>query len=245
MTCEGWVEQDCRYMRKERAKVGERLYALRQVEKIYGEGEGRVAALQDVNLDIMAGELLAVIGASGSGKSTLLHLLGGMDLPTRGEILFQGKDIVRYGRGKQARFRNQNIGFVFQNFKLLEELTARENILLPPLIGRKKPNLRHYQNVIAQMGLEDRQEHLPGEMSGGQRQRVAIARALMNEPEVLLCDEPTGNLDQKTGKEIMDVLKKVNRQGTTVIMVTHDLVLAEQCDRRIQISDGRIKKAFT
>lgn len=220
--------------------MAEILYDVKEVEKIYGQGESRVAALDGVSLQIEKGEFVAVIGSSGSGKSTLLHILGAMDSPTGGQVLFKEKDIAKISRKERAKFRCENIGFVFQNFKLLEELTAKENITLPAMIDRKKVDINHYQEIVRQMGIQDREEHLPGEMSGGQKQRVAIARALMNRPEVLLCDEPTGNLDQETGKEIMGVLKKVNHSGTTVIMVTHDMELAKQCERIIRIADGKI-----
>ena len=184
------------------------LYEIKNGCKLYGIGENQVVALDNINLIVENREMIAVIGASGSGKSTLLHIMGAMDSLTRGELWFQGKNIAKMTLKEKAKFRRQNIGFVFQNFKLLEELTAKENIILPAMIDKRKPNMQHYWNLIKQMGLTERQTHLPGEMSGGQKQRVAIARAMINEPNVLLCDEPTGNLDRRTGEEIMDILKK-------------------------------------
>ena len=218
----------------------ENIITMKKIVKSYGMGEGIVHALDGVNLEIAAGELVAVVGASGSGKSTLLHMIGGMDSPTAGSVFFNGKDISKYSKKQKAKYRCENVGIVFQNFKLIEELNVRENIIMPVLIARKKVDEDYYNALVEMLGLSERQSHLPSELSGGQKQRVAIARALINKPELLLADEPTGNLDKKNSEEIMQIFLGIHKKGKTIVLVTHDREIAEQCQRQIEMSDGKI-----
>lgn len=218
----------------------ENIIKIKEIVKSYGTGEGIVHALDGVNLEIAAGELVAVVGASGSGKSTLLHMIGGMDSPTAGSVFFNGKDISKYSKKQKAKYRCENVGIVFQNFKLIEELNVRENIIMPVLIARKKVDEDYYNALVEMLGLSERQSHLPSELSGGQKQRVAIARALINKPELLLADEPTGNLDKKNSEEIMQIFLGIHKKGKTIVLVTHDREIAEQCQRQIEMSDGKI-----
>lgn len=209
------------------------------LSKIYGKGESSVTALCGANLTIEDGELCAIIGKSGSGKTTLLNLLGCLDTPTDGKAFYGDTEITSLDDGKAADFRLRHIGFVFQFFDLLPELTAAENILLPARLAKK--SAENYQEIVDSLGLSERINHYPSQLSGGQQQRVAIARAMINDPEVLLCDEPTGNLDEKSGKEVMDLLLKMNReQNKTILIVTHNPEIAAQCSRTIEISDGKI-----
>lgn len=208
--------------------------------KSYGMGDGMVYALNGVDLEIHSGELVAIVGASGSGKSTLLHMIGGMDCPTSGSVTFQGKDIGQFSAKQKAEYRCKNVGFIFQNFKLIEELNVRENIIMPVLIAKRKVDETYYSELVQMLGLSDRQSHLPSELSGGQKQRVAIARALINRPELLLADEPTGNLDHATSEEIMQIFLEIHRKGRTVVMVTHDREIAGQCQRQVEMMDGKI-----
>lgn len=216
------------------------IITIKKIVKSYGMGEGIVHALDGVDLEIAAGELVAVVGASGSGKSTLLHMIGGMDSPTAGSVFFNGKDISKYSKKQKAKYRCENVGIVFQNFKLIEELNVRENIIMPVLIARKKVDEDYYNALVEMLGLSERQSHLPSELSGGQKQRVAIARALINKPELLLADEPTGNLDKKNSEEIMQIFLGIHKKGKTIVLVTHDREIAEQCQRQIEMSDGKI-----
>ena len=196
------------------------------------------------------GEFLAIMGASGSGKSTLLHLLGALDVPSEGNVYFEGKDIFAQGAAQRNKYRNETFGFVFQFYHLLPELRVLENVLLPQMV--RTPMLRWIKErkaakaaameMLNTMGLEHRIKHRPNELSGGEQQRVAIARALVNRPPVLLADEPTGNLDKKTGKEILTIFKQLNEQGQTIVMVTHDHWVASQADRVMTLADGRIRK---
>ena len=218
----------------------ENIITIKKIVKSYGMGEGIVHALDGVNLEIAAGELVAVVGASGSGKSTLLHMIGGMDSPTAGSVFFNGKDISKYSKKQKAKYRCENVGIVFQNFKLIEELNVRENIIMPVLIARKKVDEDYYNALVEMLGLSERQSHLPSELSGGQKQRVAIARALINKPELLLADEPTGNLDKKNSEEIMQIFLGIHKKVKTIVLVTHDREIAEQCQRQIEMSDGKI-----
>lgn len=218
----------------------ENIITIKEIVKSYGMGEGIVHALDGVDLEIAAGELVAVVGASGSGKSTLLHMIGGMDSPTAGSVFFNGKDISKYSKKQKAKYRCENVGIVFQNFKLIEELNVRENIIMPVLIARKKVDEDYYNTLVEMLGLSERQSHLPSELSGGQKQRVAIARALINKPELLLTDEPTGNLDKKNSEEIMQIFLDIHKKGKTIVLVTHDREIAEQCQRKIEMSDGKI-----
>lgn len=211
------------------------------LSKKYGENEATVTALDQVSFSVEKGEFVAVMGASGSGKSTLLNLLGGLDYPTEGKVLYHDKDIFDMIDEELSRFRLKTIGFIFQSYNLIPELTVRENIILPAEIAKEKPDEDRMAQIIESLGLSDRLSHLPGQISGGQQQRVAIARALINRPEILLCDEPTGNLDQKSGENVMQLLKMLNKDyGITILMITHDAKIAEQTSRTINISDGKI-----
>ena len=208
--------------------------------KIYGTGEGSVNALNHADIQIESGELTAIIGRSGSGKSTLLNLLGCLDTATSGRIFYDDTEITSLNDAGAAEFRLNHIGFVFQFFDLLPELTAAENILLPARLAGKTPE--NYQSIVEALEIADRIDHYPSQLSGGQQQRVAIARALINDPDVILCDEPTGNLDEKSGEEVMEMLLKMNReQGKTILIVTHDPEIATKCNRVIEIRDGEVK----
>lgn len=207
--------------------------------RTYGKGEGKVVALNSVSLTINDGEMVAIIGKSGSGKSTLLNLIGGLDKPTEGRIFYNDKEIGSMKDSELSEFRLKNVGFVFQFFDLIHELTAEENVLLPSRLAKNKDS--GADELYKALDIGDRVKHYPSELSGGQQQRAAIARALINSPDVILCDEPTGNLDRASGEEVMALLKRLNsEQGRTVIIVTHDRGIAEQCGRVIEISDGKI-----
>ena len=209
------------------------------LNRTYGKGEGQVTALKGIDLTINDGEMVAIIGKSGSGKSTLLNLIGGLDVPTEGKIYYNETEIGKMNDTELSKFRLNNVGFVFQFFDLIPELTAEENILLPSKLAKKKENSA--DDIYSALDISDRIKHYPSELSGGQQQRAAIARAMINSPDVLLCDEPTGNLDKRSGEEVMSLLKKLNsEQGKTVIIVTHDADIAGQCERIIEISDGHI-----
>jgi putative ABC transport system ATP-binding protein len=217
---------------------------LDEIHKIYDSGEVPVHAVRGVSLTIQRGEFVAVMGASGSGKSTLMNLLGCLDRPSKGRYLLDGTDVAGLDRNQLADLRNQKLGFVFQGFNLLSRTTARENVELPMLYGRRHFSSREiHQRALKSLdlvGLSQRADHFPNQLSGGQQQRVAIARALINEPQVLLADEPTGNLDSKTSVEIMGVFQKLNEQGITIIMVTHELDIAHYCKRNLIMRDGRL-----
>lgn len=207
--------------------------------KIYGSGEGAVNALRNVNLTISDGELVAIIGKSGSGKSTLLNLLGGLDSASSGRVMYNDIDITKMKEAALAEFRLRKIGFVFQFYDLIPELTAEENILLPAQLAKNKS--ADLSGLAERLGLSDRLKHYPSELSGGQQQRAAIARALINNPDVLLCDEPTGNLDKKTGDDVMKLLLQLNREeNRTIVIVTHNPEISSQCTRTIEISDGEL-----
>lgn len=205
--------------------------------KTYGTGDGSVAALKNVSIDIESGELTAIIGKSGSGKTTFLNIIGCLDRATSGSAIIDGVDVTSLSDSRGAEFRLNHIGFVFQFFDLLPELTAAENILLPARLAKKKAE--GYLETVERLGISDRINHYPSQLSGGQQQRVAIARALINDPEIILCDEPTGNLDEQSGREVMELLVRLNReQGKTVLIVTHDPEIAARCDRTVEIKDG-------
>ncbi len=209
--------------------------------KTYGTGEGAVNALCNVDLTIEDGEFVAIVGKSGSGKSTLLNLLGGLDSATNGRVLYNDADITKLGESALADFRLRKIGFVFQFYDLLPELTAEENIMLPAQLAKNKS--ADISALVERLGLTDRMKHYPSQLSGGQQQRAAIARALINNPDVLLCDEPTGNLDQKTGDDVMELLLKLNKtEKRTIVIVTHNPEIAARCERTIEISDGVLVK---
>ena len=209
----------------------------------YGSGETKVDALYNVNLSIDEGEFLAVVGASGSGKSTLLHLLGGVDRPTSGKVIIDGEDIYRLNEKKLAIFRRRKVGLIFQFYNLIPVLTAEENITLPLLLDDKKVDKDYINDLMTVLDLKNRKDHLPSELSGGQQQRVSIGRALAYKPSIILADEPTGNLDSKNSKEIIDLLKySVKKYNQTLVVITHDISIASQADRIITIEDGRIAK---
>lgn len=211
--------------------------------KSYGTGNTKVDAVKDINLSINQGEFVAIVGSSGSGKSTLLHLMGGVDKPTSGKVFVDGIDIYSLSEKELAIFRRRKVGFIFQFYNLIPVLTAEENILLPLLLDNKKVDNKHIEELTNILGLKDRLTHLPNELSGGQQQRVSIGRALAYNPSIVLADEPTGNLDSKTSKEIIDLLKiSVRRYNQTLILVTHDLNLASQADRILTLEDGQIVK---
>jgi putative ABC transport system ATP-binding protein len=214
------------------------------VHKYYDLGETRVHALRGVSLEIQRGEFLAIMGASGSGKSTFMNILGCLDRPTSGRYLLDGIDVSRHDKKALALIRNQKLGFVFQGFNLLARTTALENTELPTLYTRidKFERSKRANEALAMVGLADRAEHFPSQMSGGQQQRVAIARALVNHPSILLADEPTGNLDTRTSVEIMDIFQKLNDQGLTIAMVTHEHDVAQFAKRVLVFRDGKIRK---
>ncbi len=211
------------------------------LSKSYGAGPGEIRVLDNIEMEIGAGETIAVLGASGAGKSTLLNLMGALDRPTSGDINFNGESVFARSDAKLAAFRSSNVGFVFQFHHLLPEFTALENVMMPGLIGNEeKGELRERAvRLLSEAGLSERFEHKPGELSGGEQQRVAVVRALVRSPEVILADEPTGNLDRKTGDGVFDLLTGFNKEkGTTLVVVTHNEELAARLSRRIKIEDG-------
>jgi len=211
------------------------------VSKVYGSGNNRVVALNRIDLTVEKGEFVAIIGASGSGKSTLLHIIGSVDKPSEGKVIIEGTDISTLNQSKAAVFRRRQVGLVYQFYNLIPTLTVEKNILMPLLLDKKKPNQEYFEKVIGSLGLEDKLESLPNQLSGGQQQRVAIARSLVYRPALLLADEPTGNLDQKNSREIMDMLKLSNRNlNQTILLITHDEKVALQANRIVTIEDGQI-----
>jgi len=211
------------------------------LNKTYGKGDNKVEALKDVSLSINKGEFVAIVGASGSGKSTLLHLLGGLDRPTNGKVVIDGESIYNYKEEKLAIFRRRKIGFIFQFFNLIPVLDVEENIALPALLDNDKVDKVYLEEIIEILGLKERKNHLPSELSGGQQQRVSIGRALLNKPSIILADEPTGNLDSKNSKEVIELLKYTARKyNQTLILITHDVNIASMADRVITIEDGEI-----
>ena len=216
------------------------LFEVKDLCRTFRQGDTDVHAANHVSFSLEKGEMLAIVGQSGSGKTTLLNLLGGIDKPTSGKVLLNGQDIHSLSDEESAKLRRRKIGYIYQDFKLLPILTAKENILLPAILdGKKIPNSR-VQALADSLGLGLRMNHLPSQLSGGQRQRAAIARALINHPDIILADEPTGNLDKTSAQEIMDLLLDLNRAGNTIILVTHDEGFADLCPRKITISDGQI-----
>ena len=218
------------------------LIQVQQLLKSYGNGTKRVEVLKGVDLNFSRGERAAIVGASGVGKTTLLHVLGTLDRPTGGKVFYEGKDIYALNEKELALFRNREIGFVFQFHHLLPEFSALENTMMPCLIQGipKKESASRAEAILTLVGLKERLSHKPGELSGGEQQRVAVARALVLEPKVLLADEPTGNLDTKTGESVFDLLQELNQiKGVTLIVVTHNLKLAEKLSRQIQLIDGK------
>lgn len=215
------------------------------LHKIYKNGANELHVLKGIDLNVKKGEVLALLGPSGAGKSTLLHLLGGLDSPTKGEVFIDGVDIYSISDYERARLRNRKIGFVFQFYHLLPEFDALENVILPLLIKGENGSFKNIRKagieILTAVGLGERLHHRPNQLSGGEQQRVAIARALVNEPEILLCDEPTGNLDSETGKHVLDLLWDLNsKRNLTLIMVTHEAEIAKAAERVLHIRDGRI-----
>ena len=216
---------------------------VKELTKKYGEGESEVIALDQVSFSVERGEFVAIIGASGSGKSTLMNMIGGIDYPTSGSIIIDGNEIQSMSEDELAIFRRRNLGIVYQFYNLIPTLTAEENIALPWKLDGRKENKERLSEIVNMLGLEKRAKHLPGQMSGGQQQRVSIGRALINEPAFILADEPTGNLDSKTSREILDILKFTNQKyKQTILLVTHDEKIALQANRIITIGDGKIIK---
>lgn len=214
---------------------------VQNLNKIYGTDENRVEALKNINLTVAKGEFVAIVGASGSGKSTLLHLLGGLDRPTSGNVSIDGESIYDYTEEKLAVFRRRKIGFVFQFYNLLPILDVEENIALPALLDNDKVDKTYLEELIKVLGLSARRKHLPSELSGGQQQRVSIGRAVFNKPSIILADEPTGNLDSKNSKDVIELLKfTAKKYNQTLILITHDINIATMADRVITIEDGEI-----
>ena len=214
---------------------------MEHVTKIYGEGDTRVWGLDDVNLTIDKGEIVAIVGASGSGKSTMLHVMGGVDTPNSGNVIIDGKDITRLSDEEMSVFRRRKIGFVFQAYHLIPVLTVEENIRMPILLDHRKPDRDYIDHIIEMLGLKDRKNYLPNQLSGGQQQRAAIARALANRPALVLADEPTGALDSKNGNEVLTLLQdSVKKLNQTLVLITHNIDLAREADRIIKIADGKI-----
>lgn len=213
------------------------------IHKIYKDGKRELHVLKGINLELRKDEIVAIVGPSGAGKSTLLHVMGGIDMPTSGKVVFDGMDVYGLDERRRADIRNQNIGFVFQFYHLLPEFNAVENVMLPGLIKVKSQKAKvksvkeRARELLIEVGLGERLTHRPSELSGGEQQRVAIARALMNKPDVLLCDEPTGNLDSKMGEEVLRILFELN---TTIVIVTHDKEIAKRAHRIVEIKDGKI-----
>lgn len=217
------------------------MITLKNISKTYGKGGGRVDALKDINLAIQAGEFVALCGPSGSGKSTLLHIMGLLDQPSTGQYLFQGRDSTDLGDREKSRIRNSTIGFVFQSFYLLPRLTALQNVCLPLLYAGRRDAPELARKALEQVDLGHRVDHYPGELSGGEQQRVAIARALVKKPKLILADEPTGNLDTKTGDQTLALLRNIQQtDGVTMVIVTHDLKIAQSAGRVITTQDGAI-----
>jgi len=214
---------------------------IEHLSKIYGKGETEVRALDDVSFSVQKGEFLAIIGPSGSGKSTLLHIIGSVDKATEGKIFLDGMDVSSLNQSQAAIFRRRKVGLIYQFYNLIPTLTIRKNILMPLLLDKKKPNQEYFEQVVSSLGIADKLESLPNQLSGGQQQRAAIARSLIYRPALLLADEPTGNLDQKNSREIIDMLKLSNRNlRQTILLITHDEKIALEADRIVTIEDGQI-----
>ena len=209
--------------------------------KIYGKGENEVIALDNVSFSVNKGEFVAIVGASGSGKSTLLHLMGGVDRPTSGKVFIDDKDIYSFNDDKLAIFRRRQVGLIYQFYNLIPILNVEENITLPLALDNRKVDQEVLNDLLKRLGLENRRNHLPNQLSGGQQQRTSIGRALITNPSIILADEPTGNLDSKASDEIVEILKKSNKElNQTIIMITHNMEIAKECDRIIKIEDGKI-----
>ena len=220
----------------------ENIISLREICKTYGKGDGLVTALNPIDLDIQKGEMVAIMGKSGSGKSTLLNLLAGLDVPDSGTYVYDGKEINTKNQNKMAKFRRSDVGFVVQHFALIDEYSVQQNIALPLRYGKLKgvSTKKRVKEIAERLEIADKLRKYPSQLSGGQAQRVAIARAIAHKPSLLLADEPTGALDEETGKSIMNLFKEINKEGTTVIVVTHDANVASFCQRTIRLHDGNI-----
>ena len=215
------------------------LLEVKDISKTYGSGETAVEALKNVSFCVEKGEFLAIVGESGSGKSTLLNMIGALDAPTAGKVIIDGKDIMAMKDDAATIFRRRNIGFIFQAFNLIPELTVEQNIVFPLLLDYQKPDKKHLDELLKVLNLENRRKHLPSQLSGGQQQRVAIGRALITRPSIILADEPTGNLDSKNSSEVIALLKDAARRyEQTIIMITHNRVIAQSADRILQVKDG-------
>lgn len=211
------------------------------IEKVFGKSGSKVAALNGIDLSVEKGEFVSIVGASGSGKSTLLHILGSVDKPTKGTVMIDGVDIGGLNATDAAIFRRRKVGLIYQFYNLIPTLTVEKNILMPMLLDKRKPDREYFEKIVSTLGIKDKMKSLPGQLSGGQQQRVAIARSLIYRPVILLADEPTGNLDRKNSKEIMDLLKLSNRNlKQTILLITHDERIALEADRIVTIEDGRI-----
>lgn len=225
----------------ERDELNLSILEVKNLCKTYGKGENKVEALKNITFNIEKGEFIAIVGESGSGKSTLLHLLGGLDKANSGEIFIDGENILKLNDDNLAIFRRRSIGFVFQFFNLVPILNVEENIKIPALLDNKKVDDEYFEEILRILKLEKRRKHIPAELSGGQQQRVSIARSLINKPGIILADEPTGNLDSKTSKEIIELLKISSKKyNQTLIVITHDLKIADKADRVITLEDGEI-----
>lgn len=217
------------------------LIEVKNLNKIYGSGEAEVKALKNINLNIEQGEFVAIVGQSGSGKSTLLHLIGGVDIPSSGEVIIDGKNIYKLKEKELSILRRRKLGFIFQFFNLIPVLTVQENIEMPVLLDNEKIDKKYMNELLRILGLEERKNNYPSQLSGGQQQRVSIGRALANKPSIILADEPTGNLDSKNSKEVLELLKYcAKKYNQTLILITHDINIAKSADRVITIEDGEI-----
>ena len=217
------------------------LLRVENLTKIYGKGENQVVALDNVSFSVNKGEFVAIVGASGSGKSTLLHLMGGVDRPTSGKVFIDDKDIYSFNDDKLAIFRRRQVGLIYQFYNLIPILNVEENITLPLALDNRKVDKAVLDDLLKRLGLENRRNHLPSQLSGGQQQRTSIGRALITNPSIILADEPTGNLDSKASDEIVEILKRSNKElNQTIIMITHNMEIAKECDRIIKIEDGKI-----
>ena len=217
------------------------LLEVKNISKTYGSGETAVKALKDVSFSVPKGEFVAIVGESGSGKSTLLNMVGALDTPTSGKVLIDGKDIFAMNDRKLTIFRRRNIGFIFQAFNLISELTVEQNIIFPTLLDYQKPDKAYLEELLSVLNLTERRHHLPSQLSGGQQQRVAIGRALFTRPALILADEPTGNLDTQNTSEVITLLKEASRKyEQTIVMITHSRSVAQTADRVLQVSDGQL-----
>ena len=215
------------------------LLEVKDISKTYGSGEAAVEALKNVSFSVEKGEFVAIVGESGSGKSTLLNMIGALDVPTSGKVIIDGKDIMAMKDNAATIFRRRNIGFIFQAFNLIPELTVEQNIVFPLLLDYQKPDQKYLDELLDVLNLKNRRKHLPSQLSGGQQQRVAIGRALITRPSIILADEPTGNLDSQNSSEVIALLKDASRKyGQTIIMITHNRVIAQAADRILQVRDG-------